>query len=172
MSTDHLGGGGVCALPVRTTETFFATMESEFAEQPPFKNITATRVNNIVADHTHIGRPDLQTGSVVLNEAARLNSAKPAGPVIGLAVSPGDVINMDVWAYYEAAGTYANQIDVATMITAIATAFGGVSGGAGEAGRIFNRVNAGFSGIWAATAVQPFRPPSSRGGCTTGTITY
>jgi RHS repeat-associated protein len=146
--SDHLGNvRAVCALPVKTTETFFATMESEFAEQPPFKNITATRVNNIVADHTHIGRPDLQTGSVVLNEAARLNSAKPAGPVIGLAVSPGDVINIDVWAYYEAASTYANQLDVATMITAIATAFGGVSGGAGEAGRIFNRVNTGFSGI-------------------------
>lgn len=128
---DHLGN--VRAV-IGTTETdvHTATMESENAgnEIPPFKNVNETRVVSVAANHT--------TGG---NEAVRLNNTKPAGPAISLAVSPGDVLDLETWAYYEAGSNYDNTLNSSSMIAAIAAAFGGVSGGAGEAGEIFNSIN-------------------------------
>jgi RHS repeat-associated protein len=136
--SDHLGNvRAVIGLP--KTETFKATMESENSEEPPFKNIANTRVPFAVANAT--------TPIVGTPEVVKLNKDKPAGPTIALPVSPGDVINMNVWAYYEAGtSNFGTPLSESVMLNAVALAFGGVSGGAGESGRIYSRVQSGFAG--------------------------
>ncbi len=119
--TDHLGNvRAVIGTPTVETET--ATMESELTEEPPFKNITATRVPFVTANHTGT------IANVNSNEVVRLNSAAPAGPTRSLAVTPGDKIDLDVWAYYET-GDYSGSISDAILLNAVASAFGGVAGG-------------------------------------------
>lgn len=132
---DHLGNvRAVIGQP--ETDTFLATMESESAitEEPPFGNVNARRVVSIAANNTPSG-----------NEAVRINNTRPAGPAISLPVTPGDKIDLEVWAYYEAGSGYNSSLGSSTLITAIAAAFGGVSGVAGEPGRIFNTINEGIN---------------------------
>lgn len=133
---DHLGN--VRAV-IGTTDTsvYTATMESENAgsEEPPFSNITARRSVSVAANHTSGG-----------NEAIRLNSAQPVGAAINLTVSPGDSIDLNVWAYYEAGSNYNNPMNSTAMVTAIAAAFGGISGAGGESGDIFNSINEALTG--------------------------
>ncbi len=125
--TDHLGNvRAVIGTPTVETET--ATMESELTEEPPFKNITATRVPFVTANHTGT------IANVNSNEVVRLNSAAPAGPTRSLAVTPGDKIDLDVWAYYET-GDYSGSISDAILLNAVASAFGGVAGGPAKPGR-------------------------------------
>ena len=138
--TDHLGNvRAVIGTPIVETET--ATMESELAEEPPFNNIAATRVPFVTANHTGT------IANVNSNEVVRLNNAKPAGPTRSLAVSPGDKIDLDVWAYYET-GDYSGSLSDAILLNAVASAFGGIAGGTGETGQIFDHVNAGFTGAF------------------------
>ncbi|MBX2900357.1 MAG: RHS repeat-associated core domain-containing protein [Cyclobacteriaceae bacterium] len=139
--SDHLGNVRAVIGELPPT-TYMATMESENVsiEQPPYKNITERRVISTPANHTAGG-----------NEAIRLNNTAPAGPSIILPVSPGDKIDLDVWAYYEAGSNYNNIIDQATMINFIASAFGGVSGAPGDPGTIWNNVQSGFPGTLGTT---------------------
>lgn len=147
---DHLGNvRAVIGLP--ETDTYRATMESENSvlEEPTtgfFKNITPRRVTFVGANVTTNYTNSLGT-AVTGNEVVRLNNTAPAGPGISLKVSPGDKINAEVWAYYEAGSTYNTMIPVSTMVTAIAGAFGGVSGVAGESGQIYNAINSGVTGL-------------------------
>jgi RHS repeat-associated protein len=134
---DHLGNvRAVIGMP--DTHTIIATMESENAsnEQPPFKNITETRVVSIAANHTTSG-----------DEAVRLNNTKPAGPSIVIPVSSGDKLDISSWAYYEGSFNGTNNLTEASIITAIASSFGGVQGAGGESGAIYDRVNSGLTGI-------------------------
>lgn len=137
---DHLGNVRA-VIGEQAVDTYTATMESENvaneepALNPPFRNITARRVVFTGANHTPGG-----------NEVVRLNNINPAGPTIQLDVSPGDKIDMSAWAYYESGTGYNNAIDQTTMINAIATAFGGILGAPGEAGKIFANVQSGFPG--------------------------
>src|SRR6185436_1194459 len=50
----------------------------------------------------------------------------------------------DVWSYYTGSIS-TTPIAPSTMISAIATAFGGVPGGPGESGVIYNNINGFFS---------------------------
>lgn len=137
---DHLGNvRAVIGAP--DTDVYTATMESEnqATEQPPFKNISARRVIFVGANNTPGG-----------NEVVRLNNTQPAGPTLALAVSPGDQVNLESWAYYEAGSNYNNSISSTTMIAAIASAFGGVLGAPGEAGQIYNSINDAFTSGGAA----------------------
>lgn len=137
---DHLGNvRAVIGAP--DTDVYTATMESEnqATEQPPFKNISARRATFVGANNTPGG-----------NEVVRLNNTQPAGPTLALAVSPGDQINLETWAYYEAGSNYHNTISSTTMIAAIAQAFGGVLGAPGEAGQIYNAINNAFTSGGAA----------------------
>lgn len=131
---DHLGNVRA-VIGTTDTDVHTATMETENAgnEIPPFKNVSNTRVVSVAANHTPGG-----------NEAVRLNNTKPVGPAISLAVSPGDIIDMETWAYYEAGSNYQNSLNSSTMISAIAAAFGGISGAPGESGQIFSSINNAF----------------------------
>ena len=127
---DHQGSTRVVLNPHPEDLVFTATMESELSadEEEWFGNLD-TRVTMAAANHTPGG-----------NEAARLNSDSPAGPSLVLAVYPGDVVDLETYAYYEnftANGT----LGTTAMIAGIAGAFGGVSGGTEGQQMMFNVVN-------------------------------
>src|SRR5690606_4018337 len=94
---------------------------------------------------------------VIGNEVIRVNNTAPAGPGISLAVSPGDKLSAEVWAYYESGSSYNSMIAVSTMVTAIAGAFGGVSGAPGEAGQIYDDINSGVS-TYIVTGIETSLP--------------
>ncbi len=145
---DHLGNvRGVIGLP--ETQNYRATMETEnvLLEEPPdgfFNNVSARRATfigaNVTTNYTNtLGVP------VTGNEVVRVNNTAPAGPGISLKVSPGDKLSAGVWAYYEAGSNYNAMISSSGMITAIAAAFGGISGAPGEAGKIYSAINSGLT---------------------------
>lgn len=144
--SDHLGNVRA-VIGATKTDTHIATMESEVQEEvpyKPFKNIAYARETFSTASHSG-------------NEVARLNKDKPAGPSISLEVSPGDTLDIDAWAYYfDPTEEDKDLINVNAMITAIASAFGGTSGAPGEAGQIYNRVNAGFGEVFGSETEAPF----------------
>jgi RHS repeat-associated protein len=145
--TDHLGNvRAVIGSPITVSVT--ATMESENActEEDIFKGLSNVRVpgSMVTSNHTPNGGSASCGGVVTGDEVAKLNNQKPAGPTYNIAVSPGDVINLDVWSYYTG-GISTSPLANNVMIAAIAAAFGGVPGDPGEAGRIYNNIN-GFFG--------------------------
>ncbi|HEY8936109.1 MAG TPA: RHS repeat-associated core domain-containing protein, partial [Cyclobacteriaceae bacterium] len=134
---DHLGNvRAVIGAPY--TETTTATMESDGTtatdEDKKFKNI-APRTVFASANHT--------TGG---NEAIFVNNARPVGPTKILPVSPGDVITITTYAYYEGGTGYSSTTASTVIASAIETAFGGVNGAPGDPGRIFNALNSVFTG--------------------------
>ncbi|MCZ8355624.1 MAG: hypothetical protein O9340_12870 [Cyclobacteriaceae bacterium] len=137
---DHLGN--VRALiGAPETDTFLATMESENDEEPPFRNISneSNISNNIrwtfpTANNTPNG-----------NEVIRLNNVLPVGPAIKLAVTPGDKIDMEAYAYYEGGSNYQNVLAASTIVNAIAGAFGGVLNAPGDPGKTYNTVSGGLN---------------------------
>ncbi len=77
-----------------------------------------------------------------------MNQTNPVGPAKSLKVYAGDKVDMEVYGYYENTSGYGSSNNTtAVMITAIAGAFGGVNGGAGESGSIYNGVNAAIGGF-------------------------
>lgn len=79
-------------------------------------------------------------------KAVRLNQANPIGPAKSIKVYPGDQVTAEVWAYYESSSGYGTtSTAMSTIMGAVATAFGGVSGGSGELGRIYSGVDNAFS---------------------------
>ena len=86
------------------TIEFTGRFESETAaeEKELFSNLKETREAFNSADATasdiHVAGDD---------EVVMLNNSQIAGPAISLPVGPGDVIDMEVYSYYEA-GDYGN----------------------------------------------------------------
>ena len=98
-----------------------------------------TNVNNVVpfgsANHTPGG-----------SKVVRMNQTVKVGPSKSLRVYPGDKVDMEVWAYHESSsGNGTTTQSLTTMITAVAGVFGGVSGGIGESGSIYNGINSAFN---------------------------
>ncbi len=120
-------------VPLAITATFEGNA-SDNANQ--FSNVNAANVLTFTAaNHTTGG------GKVV-----RLNQGYPVGPSKSIKVYPGDKVDMEVWSYYEnSSGFGTGSPTVGTFVTAVASAFGGVSGG-GESGSIFSGVS---SALWA-----------------------
>lgn len=88
----------------------------------------------------------------------RMNQSYKVGPSKSLRVYPGDRIDLEVRGYHENSSGYGNTTQtLATMISAVASAFGGVSGGGGESGSIFSGVNEAFGayGLGGSTDSQP-----------------
>ncbi|MFM8913595.1 MAG: DUF6443 domain-containing protein, partial [Flammeovirgaceae bacterium] len=112
-----------------------ATFEGDANDQSAqYSNVNAIPFGS--ANHTPGG-----------SRVVRLNQTAPTGPGYKKKVYPGDKIDMEAWSYYESGSGYGTNSTVATMVTSIASAFGGVSGGAGESGLIYNGVNSALTGF-------------------------
>ena len=100
-----------------------------------FSNVNSSNVLTfIAANHTTGG------GKVV-----RMNQNYPVGASKSIKVYPGDKVDMEVWSYHEnSSGFGTSSPTLSAFVTAVASAFGGVSGG-GESGNIFNGVNIALS---------------------------
>jgi RHS repeat-associated protein len=76
------------------------------------------------------------------SKVVRMNQAYKTGPARSIHVYPGDQVDIEVWEYHEGtSGFGTTSTPLATLITNVAAAFGGVSGAAGESGAIYNGVN-------------------------------
>lgn len=132
--SDHQGNTRVIfssATPSQVSLT--ASFEGDASDNTgSFGNVNGSNIVPFTpANHT-------ENGSKVI----QMNQAYASGPSKSIKVFPGDKIDAEVWAYYEASSGYGtSSLGQAAMITAIASGFGGVSGGGGESGSIFNGVN-------------------------------
>ncbi|UII34115.1 DUF6443 domain-containing protein [Fulvivirga ulvae] len=115
--SDHLGNVRTVFTTKEKVHTFKATMESEEAhhEGEIFTNLDKSRAPD----------PDAVSG----DEVSRLNSVQMTGPALSLPVYPGDRIDMKVQGYHRGGSGNASPVDLDDFITALAGAFGGVSGG-------------------------------------------
>lgn len=129
---DHLGSSRMMISANPRFKEYKATMESEnaVAEEQNFSNLPGSRFPYSLANSTPGG-----------DEVSRLKSDMPVGPAISLQVMPGDAIYANAFCYHGGSGFGTTPLSNASMITAIAGAFGGISGAPGEAGQIFNAVN-------------------------------
>jgi RHS repeat-associated protein len=110
--------------------------ENHAAESQQFQNLD-TRHTFASADHAP------PTG----NKVARLTASEPIGPAMSLAVVPGDIIDLEVYGYYEGGTGFSNTATLNSFTAAVAAAFGGVNGGGGESQSIFDGVNDFFTGL-------------------------
>jgi RHS repeat-associated protein len=134
---DHLGNVRMTVTSVNETVEYLATMEGEKATQEEmlFDDISF-RSGNGLANHTPGG-----------HEAIYLNAGVERGASLDLAVSRGDVIYLQVYAYYEngvisdpwpgGGGETSLAKGVTTIVSAVA---GALSGGvlAGEGGALLS----------------------------------
>jgi len=75
-----------------------------------------------------------------------MSQAYKTGPARSIHVYPGDKVDIEVWEYHEGTSGYGTtSTPLATLIASVASAFGGVSGAAGESGSIYNGVNSGIT---------------------------
>lgn len=108
-----------------------------------FQNINPSNIVSFVGAAT--------SGTKVLrvNQTAKIAASKSTR------VFPGDKVDIEVWEYHEGnSGFGTTSTPAATLINMVAGAFGGVSGGAGESGLIYNGVN---------SAVTAFMPAGNQG---------
>lgn len=105
-----------------------------------YRNVDANYVvTSLAANHTASG-----------NKVIKMNQTYMIGPARSLKVYPGDKIDMEAWVYYEGtSGWSSTSTGVGTLITNVAAAFGGVSGGSGESGAIYS----GVSGAYGVTGM-------------------
>jgi RHS repeat-associated protein len=130
--SDHQGNTRTVFTSKEETLDFKATFETGTsglrADTDLFENTAgANEVSSTAANTTQGG-----------SRAVRLNNEYHAGPGLMLRVYPGDKIDVEVNAYHENSLGYGTSASLGTMITSIAAAFGGVSGGGGESGLIYN----------------------------------
>jgi RHS repeat-associated protein len=135
---DHQGNTRVIftsATPV--VDGPIATFEGNAGDQSAsYLNLNA---NNIVsfgaANHTSGG-----------SKVVRMNQTYRIGPAKSMKVYPGDKVDIEVWEYHEATSGYGSSgTPLTNFISAVASAFGGVSGGSGESGSIFSSVNSAIT---------------------------
>jgi len=109
--TDHLGNVRSTITSLTDTIEYMASMETESAatEQIIFDGLEKNRVNFVTANHTARG-----------NEVAELRSDKESAAIsMDLAVQPGDIIYLQVYAYYEGDGSYSTKSAGSSLSTVL-----------------------------------------------------
>jgi RHS repeat-associated protein len=154
---DHLGNVRMTVTSVNETVEYLATMEGEKASEEGllFDDI-GFRSGNGLANHTPEG-----------NEAIYLSAGVERGASLDLAVSRGDVIYLQVYAYYEngvisdpwpgGGGETSLAKGVTTIVSAVA---GALSGGvlAGEGGALLSSGTTAGSLLAAPSAIDESAP--------------
>jgi len=136
-----------------TTAPVTATFEDAVADSKVFQNVNTSSMYWV----SKSGANNTSGGQYVM----RMNSTYPVGPSKSLKVFPGDVVNMEVWSYYEGSNSFGGSDEPLTaLITQVASAFGGVSGGAGESGLIYSGVNTAYN-FFGAPANQTDAVPTA-----------
>ncbi len=132
---DHLGNIRMTFTAPKPPVDFTATMEpgNEAVESVLWTNLD-TRFIQQQANSTPSGQ-----------YAARLNSSQPVGPAMQLKVGKGDKVDIDAIAYYLDNSGFGSSTTLAAMTAAVAGAFGGVSGGSGESGLIYDAIDFGLN---------------------------
>ena len=138
--TDHQGNTrvlftSVAATPLATIANFDSDANDQ---QSQFMNVNQSNViASTAGNHTSGG-----------SKVVRMNQTYPVGPAISKKVFAGDVVNMEVYSYYEAASGYGTtNAPLTGFITSVATAFGGVNGAPDYTGQIYNGVNSALNQI-------------------------
>ncbi len=129
--TDHQGNTRVLftsatQTPVSTIATFGGDPGDQSGQ---FSNV-APVVTYTAANHTSGG-----------SKVVQMSPSYPVGPALSKKVFAGDKIDMNVWSYYEGSSGYGSNVSAASMITAVATAFGGVPNAPDYTGQIYSGVN-------------------------------
>ena len=71
----------------------------------------------------------------------KMNQTYKVGPSKSLKVFPGDKVDIEVWEYHEGTSGFGTSSTAnSVLINLVSAAFGGVSGGSGESGAIYNGV--------------------------------
>ena len=146
---DHQGNTRIVFTTQDKTDTYLATLETEnigVGTEDLFSGLDATRATSTAANHTAGG-----------NEAAELDDTKPVGPGIIIPVYPGDTLDLDVWGYFEGGNGY-NTSTPFGMAANIANSFGGVNGGTGEAGAIYNGLTSALAALGFGGTNDDSRP--------------
>ncbi|HEY9047906.1 MAG TPA: RHS repeat-associated core domain-containing protein, partial [Ohtaekwangia sp.] len=136
---DHQGNTRVVFTSVNpTTAPTTATFEDAVADSKVFQNVNTSTTYWVPKS----GANNTAGGQYVM----RMNSTYPAGPAKSLKVFPGDVVNMEVWTYFEGSSGFGSSDQPLTaLITAVASAFGGVNGAPGESGVIYSGISAAYT---------------------------
>jgi RHS repeat-associated protein len=135
---DHLGNTRVVFTSAAQTATpTIATFEGDANDQQ--SQFTSVNQSNVVpytaANHTSGG-----------SKVVRMNQTYPVGPSWNTKVFAGDKVDMEVYAYYEpTSGFGSSNAPLTSMITSVATAFGGVMNAPDYTGQIYNGVNSALS---------------------------
>ncbi len=153
---DHLGNTRMTLTEDVDVTVYFASMETEYEsfEENLFLNMDNSRVVSTTGNYT-------VDGTITANEASRLNgsdAARRAGPGKLMAVSPGDDVDLEVWARYDGSFSSSTALSQATMVTAVAATFGGVSGGGTEQQAIYDLFNGNGASVLVGTQGNSSQP--------------
>jgi RHS repeat-associated protein len=135
--TDHQGNTRIIFTSATSSAvTKTATFEASGGDDSEFLNIP-TPYSSTAANNTPGG-----------SKVVRMNQSNPIGPAKSVKVYPGDKVDMKVYGYYETTSGYGTtNASSASLITAIASAFGGASGAGGISEKIYNGVNSAIGGF-------------------------
>lgn len=162
---DHLGNNRITLTEDRKISTYLASMETEYDpvaaiyvddyEEQLFINLDATRVvsNNANVTYDH---------NFTANKAARLNGSDPArrvGPAKMLAVSTGDIVDLQAFAYYEGTAQPGNPLAIADMLGALAFGFGGLNGGSIEQQYMYDQLGTANANLLAGSTLYDNTQP-------------
>jgi len=138
---DHQGNTRlIFTSATQTPTTYTATFEDPVADGAVFQAVPTTSpywTTFVAANHTPSG-----------NKVIQMNQNQPIAAAKSLKVYPGDQLSADVWTYYEGNSGYGTTSPTGSVLVGlIASAFGGVSGGGGESGMIYNGVNSSVAAL-------------------------
>lgn len=149
---DHLGN---------TRVVFSSVNPSNPPSKATFENITndANEFTNINSSSMYWVSKSAANNTPSGQYVIRMNNSYQAGPAKSLKVYPGDVVDMEVWSYFEGGSGFGGTNQPLTgLITSVASAFGGVSGATGESGLIYSGVNAAYTAYGSHGNLGDVRP--------------